>query len=246
MRALVAAATGAVATAALIGGVSLAVGSTTPLYACVANRTGAVRMVSATTTCARNENKITWNVEGPQGPAGAAGVQGVAGPAGPQGEPGVAGPAGPQGEPGPAGSGPTAVLLDGNGVSLGEIMPWSEDYLWQVWDGTTVVPYRADGLPNVNTQLTAFLSVDCSGTPFVITPDSAGTLVPLLDPTSADGVTYFVVESVSQTGFEGTIESYLDGSHRCQQFTFASILHEFVVGAPVQRAALPLTPIVLP
>lgn len=99
MRALVAAAAGAVATAALIGGVSLAVGSTTPLYACVTNRTGAVRMVSATTTCARTENKITWNVEGPQGPAGAAGAQGVAGPVGPQGEPG---PAGPQGEPGPA------------------------------------------------------------------------------------------------------------------------------------------------
>ena len=107
MRALVAAAASAVATAALIGGVSLAVGTSEPLYACVTQRTGAVRMVSAITVCnTRTERKVTWNVEGPQGPAGAAGAPGLAGPAGPQGEPGVAGPAGPagpQGEPGPAG-----------------------------------------------------------------------------------------------------------------------------------------------
>src|SRR4030095_15586176 len=64
---------------------------------------GGINIVEASTTCAFNETKISWNQvgsQGPQGPAGPAGPQGPAGPAGPQ---GPAGPAGPQGPAGPAG-----------------------------------------------------------------------------------------------------------------------------------------------
>jgi hypothetical protein len=54
-----------------------------------------LRVVDAEDTCRRNERPLTWNLHGPQGPAGAPGPAGPAGPAG------ATGPAGP---PGPAAS----------------------------------------------------------------------------------------------------------------------------------------------
>lgn len=55
-------------------------------YACVNNSTGAIRIVSKTTTCKSTEHKINWNEVGPKG---ARGPQGPEGPAGPQGPPGM-------------------------------------------------------------------------------------------------------------------------------------------------------------
>lgn len=49
------------------------------IYACMGERSGAVRIVSASESCLRGELPIHWNVEGPPGPAG---PQGPAGPAG--------------------------------------------------------------------------------------------------------------------------------------------------------------------
>jgi hypothetical protein len=74
--------------------------STVTYYACVNNTTGAIKIVSSTTTCATGTHKIQWNQIGPVGPRGPAGPQGVAGPTGPQGPTGPKGPAGPQGPPG--------------------------------------------------------------------------------------------------------------------------------------------------
>jgi hypothetical protein len=64
-----------------------AVTATTPVtyYACVTNKTGALKVVSATAKCATGQHKISWNSLGPRGPVG---------PRGPQGPRGVAGPAG--------------------------------------------------------------------------------------------------------------------------------------------------------
>jgi len=95
-----------------------------PIHACVQRHSGGLRIVGPEDRCHPDESALTWNrngpqgpagpqgvagPSGPQGPAGTAGQQGPAGPAGPQGAPGIAGPqgatgpAGPQGDLGPAG-----------------------------------------------------------------------------------------------------------------------------------------------
>jgi len=66
-------------------------------YGCVTNSTGAIRIVSASTSCKTTEHKIQWNQTGPQGP------QGPAGPQGPKGAKGATGAQGPTGPQGPAG-----------------------------------------------------------------------------------------------------------------------------------------------
>ncbi|HEX9437184.1 MAG TPA: hypothetical protein VGA16_08525, partial [Candidatus Limnocylindria bacterium] len=61
------------------------------IYACVSEHTGAVKIVSATETCGKSDQRISWNSQGPVGPQGPAGPQGSPGPAGPSGAPGPAG-----------------------------------------------------------------------------------------------------------------------------------------------------------
>ena len=58
-------------------------------YGCVNNTTGAIRIVSKTTTCKSGEHKINWNQVGPPGPQGPQGPQGAQGPQGPQGPSGI-------------------------------------------------------------------------------------------------------------------------------------------------------------
>ena len=43
-------------------------------HACVTNTTGAIRIVSASTTCAAGQHKIFWNQTGPMGPPGPPGA----------------------------------------------------------------------------------------------------------------------------------------------------------------------------
>jgi len=95
-------------------------GDITLIHACVTNRTGAIRIVSATTTCdANRETALDWGIQGPKGDTGDVGS------VGPQGEQGIPGPMGPQGPVGPTGqqglqgeSGPPGI----NGVSGYEIV----------------------------------------------------------------------------------------------------------------------------
>lgn len=63
------------------------------IHACV-NHDGNLRIVSATTSCRKNEQPLSWNTMGATGPQG---------PPGPQGQPGIQGAPGPQGVPGPQG-----------------------------------------------------------------------------------------------------------------------------------------------
>jgi hypothetical protein len=44
------------------------------IYACKGDRSGSIRVVSNTNQCLRGETLISWNVEGPPGPAGAVGM----------------------------------------------------------------------------------------------------------------------------------------------------------------------------
>ena len=58
-------------------------GDVTLIHACVTNRTGAVRIVSATTTCdANKETALDWGIQGPKGDKGDTGPKGPQGPAG--------------------------------------------------------------------------------------------------------------------------------------------------------------------
>ncbi len=96
--------------------VSSASTSPSTIFACVAQGSGAVRIVPAGTVCkaggdngdeqksneqkgngddGKKETLISWNTQGPQGPAGPAGPVGPAGPQGPKGDTGATGPKGP-------------------------------------------------------------------------------------------------------------------------------------------------------
>ena len=86
----------------------------TVLEACVNPGNGMMRLVDASSACHANENRVSWNSEGPTGPPG---------------PPGPTGPPGPQGEPGEDGgsSGPpfewvcTPANIDLGGNNSGEI-----------------------------------------------------------------------------------------------------------------------------
>jgi len=94
-------------------------------YGCVNNTTGAITLVSASSTCKTGFHKIQWNQIGPAGPAGpkgatgATGLQGPVGPAGPKGATGAIGPQGPVGATGPQGAPGAAGPQGPPGMSVG-------------------------------------------------------------------------------------------------------------------------------
>jgi hypothetical protein len=95
-------------------GVLTANAATATFFGCVTNSTGAIRIVSSTTTCKTTEHKIQWNNPGPIGPKGATGATGPRGATGSTGPQGSAGPQGPQGNPGTA----SGVLSVNNSLSV--------------------------------------------------------------------------------------------------------------------------------
>jgi len=109
-------AAGALLVAALggVAAMATAAGESDTVSACRNLRHGLVRVVVDGRPCKRNEASLSWNRQGPMGPAGPAGApgpqgepgpQGQAGPqgqSGPKGDPGATGPAGPKGDPGAA------------------------------------------------------------------------------------------------------------------------------------------------
>lgn len=92
----------------LVAGAST-IGATTAsklIQACVNRNNGELRIVASSRSCRNSEVLLSWNQQGPAGPAGPQGKTGPAGPAGAQGATGPAGSqgaTGPQGEPGPQG-----------------------------------------------------------------------------------------------------------------------------------------------
>ena len=92
----------------LAGGVAANTAATGKIYACVAKKSGALRVVSKTTPCRTGERKISWTSAGARGAAGTPGPPGARGPTGLRGPTGPPGAAGSPGAPGPAGQrGPT-------------------------------------------------------------------------------------------------------------------------------------------
>jgi hypothetical protein len=156
MRVTTAAIAGAMATAAFIGGVGLAVGSDTTLYACVHNKAQTIKMTTAAKACPSGYTKLSWNTAGPKGDTGTQGPKGEVGPAGPKGD------AGPGGSPG------AFTLVDAYGVSLGTIAFYSESRrFWIVWTGTEYRSYLPNGEPALNfTNGLYWSGTLCSGTPY--------------------------------------------------------------------------------
>jgi hypothetical protein len=115
------------------------------IYACKANAQGTIRIVTATATCTSKETKISWNTEGPMGPAGA---PGPAGPSGPAGEAGPAGPAGSEGPAGPAGgASPLCADQDRRWVDGGDgtVTDCVTGLMWQqTTEGCPFIPTCAD------------------------------------------------------------------------------------------------------
>lgn len=54
------------------------------LYACVAKKTGEIRVTTKKRRCPKGQRKVSWNVVGPMGPAGVPGAQGSPGATGEQ------------------------------------------------------------------------------------------------------------------------------------------------------------------
>jgi hypothetical protein len=113
---------GALSVAAIgIGGVAFAASSNSVIHACEKKSGGALRIASS---CTSSEQSLSWNVQGPPGPAGlqgprgetgAKGATGATGAKGATGATGAQGPAGPAGQAGPTGiSGYQVVKQSGN------------------------------------------------------------------------------------------------------------------------------------
>src|SRR5580658_7046754 len=65
---------------------AMAAPKSTVITACYNKDSGRARIVKSAAECRRDEDFVTWNIEGPAGPAGAqgpAGPMGLQGPAGP-------------------------------------------------------------------------------------------------------------------------------------------------------------------
>ncbi len=73
------------------------------LTACVAKKSGVMRMVKVGAACKKRERAVTWGITGPVGSPGSAGLPGVSGPTGPTGERGFTGENGATGERGAQG-----------------------------------------------------------------------------------------------------------------------------------------------
>jgi type VI protein secretion system component Hcp len=135
-------ATGSVLAVSLsLSGGYLANAATTPtttITGCSNTKTGALRVVSPSTACAKTEKRLVWNVKGatgatgPVGKTGAAGTSGTNGLPGPAGKDGATGPAGAIGPAGPAGAtgpaGPAAEATDPNPYDITYRMSFSNTY----------------------------------------------------------------------------------------------------------------------
>jgi hypothetical protein len=148
-----------------LGAVAHANAAATTYYACVNNATGAIAIVSASTTCKTGFHKIQWNQlgpPGPKGPAGPAGPRGPQGPAGAQGAPGPQGPTGPQGPAGAQGptgpQGPSGISVGTTAVNLNPV---------SLGNNASIVVLESNAVQTAGTyyiNTTALLAVDQANT----------------------------------------------------------------------------------
>jgi hypothetical protein len=99
-----------------VGATVLATPADPSVHACVANNTGATRIVSASTHCYSNEHALSWSITGPIGPQGPVGPVGPAGPFGPPGPPGAPGATGATGATGASGHSDAYIAREAGGT----------------------------------------------------------------------------------------------------------------------------------
>jgi hypothetical protein len=115
------------------------------IWACAKKENGRLRAVAGPGRCRRGEQALSWNVQGPAGPAGPPGATGAAGPQGAQ---GAAGPPGADGARGPTGSrGPTGATGPA-GPPLASIDQLSGTPC-HGGSGTLSISYAADGTASI-------------------------------------------------------------------------------------------------
>jgi hypothetical protein len=150
-------------------GVGGAFGGSSQISGCINKKTFVLRVVSK---CARDETKISWNVVGPQGPAGAigaTGAEGAVGATGPEGAVGSTGPQGLTGATGPQGltgaTGPQGLTGATGPQGLTGSIPTLRTrqvsfVIWESWRQTNPEPiwWQNDGVP-----VTTFTSSQCPG-----------------------------------------------------------------------------------
>jgi hypothetical protein len=151
-------------TALIISGLALSIlgiggafGGSSQISGCINKKTFVLRVVSK---CAKDETKISWNVEGPQGVVGATGPQGVAGDVGATGPQGLTGATGPQGLTGPQGT-TGAIGPKGETGSIPTLRTRQVSFvIWESWRQTNPEPswWQNDGVP-----VTTFTSSQCPG-----------------------------------------------------------------------------------
>jgi hypothetical protein len=145
----------------VVGGIVSAVDAQTSstIRACVATKSGAVRIIGASDICKQGETLMTWNQQGPQGPTG---------------------PAGPAGSTGP--EGPGRAVYDANGLRVGDVDQGGhlEALIISTYDGRVFL-LRVSGTGVLTTGGLYFGTPDCTGPPLMHL-SSGPSLGPLLTP----------------------------------------------------------------
>lgn len=112
------------------------------IYACINKSSGAVKIVSANTTCQINEVLVSWNIVGPTGPIG------------------PPGPTGPPGPPGPA----FPITCPQDSVLVGTTcVDKYEASVWQATDSTLIGEIKAGTVTLADLQAGAILLGQSSG-----------------------------------------------------------------------------------
>jgi len=238
---------GALIAGIILGGASVGIAAipdsgTGTITACM-SRSGSIRIIDYQSgkRCRTTETLLSWGRQGPQG------LTGTPGATGPQ------GPVGPTGPQGPAGGAPNAVLLDGNGVSLGQILPWSVAGTYYLWNGSKILKLYDNGLIDTPSPFDSFfVNNDCTGPalvnrPFYPNPDGTPRLIAIADPIEPSGFAYYEASTPGPEQSNVTTRSLKASNGVCHALTFAGLgRYELVLGARYQPPALPLTPTVVP
>ncbi len=186
---------------------------------CYSKTTGRLRVIdpSAGETCTKNENQLTWNQQGPPGPAGPSGAPGAAGATGPSGPPGPFGPPGPTGASGPAGATGPAGAPGGPGPAgppgpLGPPGQSGPPGSAPVLTGSVafVDPVETDGYLGVGGQ--SMLSADPGGAATVLPVGGTVSSFSAKADASTNDVVFTVYDGSTPTGITCTIAA---GSTAC-------------------------------
>jgi len=192
----VAAAVAAGVSYAATSGITGHAASSSRLYACVLGgvERNELSLSSASATCPRGEQKVSWNISGQRGPLGRRGPKGNTGAPGPKGAIGAAGPKGDTGAPGPKGdTGATGSLASA--------------YLDAYNSTFRAVPINGDLTFDTQTVAPVGITTNAADTAFTVT-DAGNYLITVVPLTSAPGG-----GSTVKLTLNGTVGQFVFGTY---------------------------------